>query len=110
MVGLGGRVEKLATILGLGVGAGTIQEESYDFLEEVLADVHGAVDAVAGLRPVHFANGDLPRQSCSAVTELDAEQVPAQDHGYAVKGVSVPRGGLARGQALAADQNVSAMV
>ena len=61
----------------LGDGVRAIQEKSHDFLEHFLADVHGAVDTIAGLRPVHFANGDLPRQSFSAVAELDVEQIPA---------------------------------
>ncbi len=66
----------LRAIVRLRVGVRVIQEESYDFLEEYIADVHGAVDTIAGLRSVQFANRDLPRQSFSRVMELDVEQIP----------------------------------
>jgi hypothetical protein len=100
----------LGVLVGLGDGVGAIQEVSYDLLEELLADVHGAVDTIAGLHPVHFTNGDLPSQRFSTVTELDVEEIPAEDYGHAVKGVAVPRCGFSRSQALAPDQNFSAMV
>src|SRR5260370_7193141 len=79
-----------AFVVRLRNGVRAIQEKSYDFLEELLADVHGAVDASAGLRPVHFSDRDLPRQSFSAVMELDVEQIPSQNHGYAVERVPFP--------------------
>jgi len=89
---------------------GTIEEKSYDFLKELFADVHGAVDAIGGLDPIHFANRNLPGLSFSAIAELDVEQVSAQYYGHAVKGIAVPGGGLAGGQALAADKVISAMM
>jgi hypothetical protein len=54
-------------------GVRAIQEEGYDLLEGFLADVHGAVDTITGLDPIHFASSDLPCQSFSTIAELDAE-------------------------------------
>ena len=57
----------------LRLGVGTIEEKSYDLLEHFPANVHGAVDAIAWLDPIDFANGDVPRHSFAAVAELDVE-------------------------------------
>ena len=66
----------------------TIEEKSYELLEEFLAGIHGTVDA--WLHAIRFPNRNPPRQSFSAVAEFDVEHIPAKDHGYAVKGIAVP--------------------
>src|SRR5438445_478786 len=40
-------------------------------LEDFLADVHSAVDAIGRLNPIHFANSDFPQLSFSTIAELD---------------------------------------
>jgi hypothetical protein len=71
-----------------------IKKKSDNLLEELRADVDSAVNAIAGLRPIHFANRDLPWQSLSAIAELDVEKIPAEDHRHSVKGIAVPGSGL----------------
>src|SRR5216684_4121334 len=75
-----------------------IKEKRGDLLKRFLADVHRAVDAIAWLQPIHFANRHLPRLSFSAIAELDVEYIPAQDHGHAMKGIAMPGCRLPRRQ------------
>jgi hypothetical protein len=89
---------------------GTIEEESHDFFEGYVADVHGAVDAMARLRPIHLAHRNLPRLSFSTIAKFDVEQISAQHHRDSVKGIAVPRRCLPRRQPLSADEIISAMV
>jgi hypothetical protein len=53
----------------------TIQEKSYNLLEHLFPDIDSTVDTIARLDPIHLARGDLPRDSFSAITKLDVEQV-----------------------------------
>jgi len=94
----------------LRLGVRTIKKERYDLFEYFLADIDRAVDAIARFHPIYFANRNLPRQSFSAITELDIEQIPAQNHSHAVKRIMVPRCGLARRQPLPPNQIISAMM
>lgn len=100
----------LRVVLGLRDGVGTIEEKSDDLFEGLLADVHGAVDAIGRLDPIHFADRNVPGLRFPAIAELDAEQVAAEDHGYAMKRVAMPRRGFAGRQPLPANENVSTMV
>ncbi len=61
----------LRVVLRLRFRVRTIKERSYDLLEDFLADVHSAVDAIGRLNPIHFANSDFPQLSFSAIAELD---------------------------------------
>jgi hypothetical protein len=94
----------------LRLGVWAIEEERYNFLEYFLANVHGAMDAIAWLDPIHFAHRNLPWQSFAAIAELDMEQVSAQDHGHAMKGIAMPGCRLAWRQPLPPHQVVSAMM
>ena len=97
-------------VFRLRYGVGVIQKKDYDFFEIFFADVNCAVNAIAGLGPIDFTHGNLPGQSLAAIAKFDFEEIAAQDHGHAVKGVAVPGCGFARRQALPPDQAVSAMV
>src|SRR2546425_332283 len=61
----------LRVVLRLQFRVRTIKEKSYDRLEDFLADVHSAVDAIGRLNPIHFANSDFPQLSFSTIAELD---------------------------------------
>src|SRR2546425_3751631 len=61
----------LRVVLRLRFRVRTIKEKSYDRLEDFLADVHSAVDAIGRLNPIHFANSDFPQLSFSTIAELD---------------------------------------
>jgi hypothetical protein len=58
---------------GLWHGVRTIQKKGHNFFEYFFADVYGTVDAVAWLRPIHFAHADLPFLSVSAITEFNPQ-------------------------------------
>src|SRR5208283_4779524 len=88
----------------------TIKEEGHDLLEYFLPDVHGAVNAIGRLDPIHFTDSDLPWHSFSAIAELDVEQVAAQDDGHTMKRVAMPGCRLARRQPLPPNQVISAMM
>jgi hypothetical protein len=96
--------------LRLRLGVGTIQKERHDLLENLLANIHGSMDAIAGLNPIHFPYRDLPRQSFSAVAELDLQQISAQNYRYPVIGIVVPGCGFARRQPLPPDKTISAVM
>jgi hypothetical protein len=87
-----------------------IKKKSHNLLEYFFADVHRAVNAIAGLRPIHFANRDFPRLSITAIAEFDIQQIPAQDHGHPMKGIAMPRRRFPRRQPLSPDQVISAMM
>jgi hypothetical protein len=94
-------------ILRLRLRLRTIKEKSYNFFEDFLADVHGAVNAIGRFHPIHFANSDVPWLSCSAIAELDREQIAAQDYRQAMKWIAMPRRRLPRCQPLSPDQVIS---
>ena len=94
----------------LRLGVRVIKKKSYNLLEYLFADVHRAVDAIAGLRPIHFANCDFPRLSFTAIAELDIQPISAQDYGHPMKGIAMPRCRLPRRQPLSPDQVISAMM
>jgi hypothetical protein len=97
-------------VFGLGDGVGAIEEKSDDFFEGELADVNGAVDAIGGLDPVHFTDGDVPWDGFATIAEFDVEEIAAEDHGHAVKGIVMPRRGFARRELVAPDQVIAAMM
>jgi len=100
----------LGMVFRLGHCVRAIKEKGHDLLEEFLADIHGAMDPVARLTPIHLAHTDFKRLSFSAVAELDVEQIPAQDDSDPVKRVAVPSSGLSRRQTLPPDKVISPMV
>jgi hypothetical protein len=106
----GGKPPLLRVSLGLRDRVGTIEEKSHDFFEGFFADVDGAVNAIGGFDPIHFADGDLPGCSFSAIAEFDAKQITAEDNGHAVKGITVPGCGFPRRQPLSPDENISTMM
>lgn len=100
----------MLSVFGLGDGVGAIEEEGDDLLERKLADVDGAMDAVARLDPIHFADRDVPRDCFTAVAEFNVEQIAAEDDRDAMVGIVVPGCRFAGREALAADEEISAMV
>ena len=96
--------ELLRGVFGLGDSVGAIEEKGDDFLEREFADVHGAVDAIAGFDPEDFPGGDVPRDGFGAVAEFDVEEIAAEDDRDAMVRIVVPGSGLARGETLAADE------
>jgi hypothetical protein len=52
----------------------------------------------------------LARLGCSAIAELDVEQIPAQYHRHPMIRIAMPRGRLPRIEALSPDQVISSMV
>lgn len=100
----------MSVILGLGDGVGTIEEKSYDFFEWFLANVYGAVDAIGRLGPIHFPDADLPGLRFCSISEFDAEQIPAENHGHAVIRIAVPGRGFARSEPLPPDENIFAVM
>src|SRR5215469_18203535 len=100
----------ISALLRLWHRVRTIQKKGYDLLEHFLPHIHLTVDAVAWLRPIHFAYRDLPRQGFSPIAELDVEQIPAQDHRHPMIRIAMPRGRLPWQQPLSPDQVISAMV
>src|SRR5437867_9842542 len=97
-------------IFGLRLRVRVVQKKSHNFLESYLAYIHGAVNAIAWLRPIHFSGRHFRGQTFSAIAELDGQQIPAQDDGYAVKGIAVPGRCFSRCQPLTPHQVISAMM
>lgn len=89
---------------------GVIKEESYNLLEYFFPNIYGAVDAIAGFRPIYFADSNLPRLSFSGVAELYVEEITAQDYGDPMKGIAMPGCSLPRRQPLSPDQVISPMM
>jgi hypothetical protein len=87
-----------------------VEKKGYYFLKQLVPDVHRAVHAVGGLRPVHFADCNFPRQGFAAIAKLDAKQVAAQYHRDAMEWVAMPGRGFARGQPLPTNQVIPAMM
>jgi len=58
--GAGQLSQLLSVLFRLRFGVGAVEKESYNLLEHFPADIHGAVDAIARLYPIHFADGDRP--------------------------------------------------
>ncbi len=81
----------LGVVLGLRHSVRAIQEKGYNLLEYFFPDVHRAVDAIARLDPIHFADGDLPRHGFPAVAKLDLQSIAAQNNGHAMKRIAMPR-------------------
>src|SRR5271165_3858638 len=106
----GGEKRLFRVVFRLRFPVRAIKEERYNFLKHFLSDVHRAVDAIGWLYPVHLADGDLPRHGFSAIAEFDMEQVAAQDHCDAMKGIAMPGCRLARRQPLPPDKVISAMM
>jgi hypothetical protein len=82
------------------LGVGAVQEESHDFLEDFLADVDGAVDAIARFGPIHLTDGNVPGQGrCggvfSSIAELDFSRSPLKTTVTAMKGIAMPGRGAA---------------
>jgi hypothetical protein len=50
----------LRAVLRLRYRVRAIKEESYHLFEYFFPDVDGTVDAIARLRPIHFAHSDVP--------------------------------------------------
>jgi hypothetical protein len=97
-------------LLGLGLRVRTIEEESYNLLEDFFPDVHRAVNAIGWLGPIDFAYSDLPREGFSPVAEFDVQQITAQDYCYPVKGIAMPRRRFAWRQPLSPNKVISAVM
>ena len=67
----------LGVVLWLRLSVRAVKEKRHDLLEWLFADVDGAVDALARLHPIHFANRHLPRLSFATVAEFDIQHVAA---------------------------------
>jgi hypothetical protein len=74
---------------------GTIEEEDRDLLVRLRADVHAAVYPVGRLVPVRLAGLDVERVALATVAILDGEAAAAEDDGYTVVGITMPRHRLA---------------
>ena len=94
---------------GLRVGVRTVEKKSYNFFEHFLPRVDGAVDAVARLRPVHFARRYLPRQGFLTLAELDAQLVPAQHHRDTMMRIAMPGCCFSRREKLPPHQVIATM-
>jgi hypothetical protein len=81
----------LEIIFRLGDGVMTIKEKHDNLLKHFFPHVQRAVDAITRLRPVHFAPSDLAWLGFAAIAELDVKKIPAQDYGYPIEGVAMPR-------------------
>jgi hypothetical protein len=87
-----------------------IKEEGCHLFKRMCPNIHGTVDAITGLYPVRFPGGDVPSCGFSPVPILNIKNVTAQDHGYAVKRVAVPRSSVSGGKPQPPDQVVSTTV
>ena len=104
MIGVG-----ISVRLRLWHGVRTIEEKCHNFFENFCADVHGTVDAVAWLRPIHFTHADLPFLSVSAITEFNPQQIATQNYSHAMKGIAMPRSRFPGRQPLSPDQVIAVM-
>src|SRR5579862_5320560 len=93
-------------LIRLRNGIRMVEKERDNFLEHAFPDVHGAVDAVAGLRPINFARSNLPRLRFCAIAELYLQKIAAQDHRHPMKRIAMPRRSLAGREPLPPDQNI----
>ncbi len=100
----------LRIVFRLGLRVRAIQEKRYHLFEYFFSDIHGAVNAIARLYPIHLANCDLPLQRFPAIAEFDIQHIPAENYGDAMKRVAMPGSRLAGLQPQSPHEVVSAMM
>jgi hypothetical protein len=94
----------------LRIGVVAIEEKCYDLLEDLGADVYRAMYTIRRFRPVHFTDGNIPRQRFSAILKFNFEAVATQYYGHPMKRVVMPRGGFSGLKGLTAHEDVLAMM
>ena len=63
----------LRAVLRLRDGIRVIQKKSCYLFKNLFPDIYRAVDAIARLQPIHFADSHLPWQSFAPVAKLDVQ-------------------------------------
>src|SRR5260370_6765800 len=83
----------LRVVLRLRFRVRTSKEKVYNRLEDFLADVHSAVDAIGRLNPIRFAHSDFQQLSVSTIAELDVgvRDVAIEEAAEHLAHIGVPR-------------------
>src|SRR5262245_9366430 len=80
----------------LRYGIWPIEEEDRDLVVQNLTGIDGAMDAIARLVPIGLARDDVCDVGLTAITELDRENIAAQDNGDSMIRIAMPRCRFAR--------------
>jgi len=82
-----------------------VEQEDRDLLVGLLADIHGAMNALGRFFPVHLSRRDL--DALAAVAIFNREEIATQNHSDPVKRIAMPRHCLAGSKAQAAHHSCS---
>ena len=74
-----------------------VKEKGDNLLKYLFPNIYGAVNAIARLRPIGFANSNFPRYDFSVVAEFNVHEIPAQNYRQAMKRIAMPGSSFARG-------------